>query len=196
MNDEFALAIATLRSHLQKQELEVKSTKRLINQLCQRAGEPVMFPDAESDDPVSLASMRRDRFYGMPLATAIREYLEMRRAQGPATVNDIYSALVAGGYKFEAKNEVNAKRSLYISLAKNSVTFHKLPGKTDETAVFGLLEWYPNAKANDEQKKGKKLKKNSKPSSVSSAKKKSDKEVSPDEGADIDSSKRKYEVSV
>jgi hypothetical protein len=32
-------------------------------------------------------------------------------------------------------------RSLAMSLAKNTVTFHRLP-----SGAFGLVEWYPNAK--------------------------------------------------
>jgi hypothetical protein len=92
--------------------------------------------------------MRRDQFYGVPLATAIREYLQMRRASnlGPATVNDIHAALVSGGFVFETRNEANAKRALYISLGKNTLMFHKLPSGTDATAVFGLKEWYPRTK--------------------------------------------------
>lgn len=159
MSDEFAATIATLQSHLQKQEDEVRSTKRLINQLCQRGGDPILYPDAEGET-ASPTSLRRDQFYGLPLAAAIRKYLELRRNMGPATVNDIFTALSAGGFKFEAKNEANAKRALYISLAKNSAAFHKLPNSgTDDAAVFGLLEWYPNAKDEGDDKKGKKSKK-------------------------------------
>ncbi len=160
MSDEFASTIGTLKSHLQKQEEEVRATKRLINQLCLRGGNQALYPDADNESSTSIGSLRRDQFYGHPLSTAIRKYLEMRRTLGPATVNDIYDALCAGGFTFEAKNDTNAKRSLYISLAKNSVTFHKLPGSTGDGAVFGLLEWYPNAKSeDDESKKGKKNKK-------------------------------------
>lgn len=159
MADEFDATIATLKSHLQKQEEEVRSTKRLINQLCQRGGNPIQYPEAEGDSHSSAGPLRRDQFYGVPLATAIKKVLEMRRSTGPSTVNSIYTALIAGGFKFSAKSEVNAKRSLYISLAKNYQSFHKLPGTTEDGAVFGLLEWYPNAKSVDEPKKAKKNKK-------------------------------------
>jgi hypothetical protein len=46
--------------------------------------------------------------------------------------------MVKGGYHFEAKNDVNARRGLYISLAKNTTTFHKLPNGN-----YGLVAWYP-----------------------------------------------------
>lgn len=147
---QYAQAIATLRTELQKQEQAVRETKRVINKLSVLDGDAMPFPDAETDSGLqaTLGAMRRDEFYGQPLATAIRKYLEMRRAsgQGPASVNDMYAALCQGGFKFETKNEDNAKRGLYISLAKNAVVFHKLPGGTNEAAVFGLTEWYPGAK--------------------------------------------------
>lgn len=88
-------------------------------------------------------SIRSDQFYGQPLAAAIRTILEMRRKQerGPATVNEIYGALIEGGFAFDTRNDENAKRGLRVSLTKNSVTFHKLPN-----GKYGLLDWYPGAK--------------------------------------------------
>jgi hypothetical protein len=145
MSEHVKQTIADLQDELRQQEQSVIETKRLINTLCKRAGMDPIYGDAElaiSSGP-SL-SIRGDQFYGQPLATCIREILEMRKAlnQGPATVNEIYDALATGGFKFETKNEDNAKRGLRISLTKNTSIFHKLP-----TGKFGLLEWYPNAKA-------------------------------------------------
>jgi DNA-directed RNA polymerase delta subunit len=60
---------------------------------------------------------------------------------GPATVNEIYDSLVAGGYNFQTKNDDYAKRNLYTTLTKNSSVFHRLPN-----GLWGLLEWYPDAK--------------------------------------------------
>jgi hypothetical protein len=56
-------------------------------------------------------------------------------------VNEIFEALVAGGYKAETEEEANAKRGLRIALTKNSQTFYRVP-----SGAYGLLEWYPNAK--------------------------------------------------
>ena len=71
-------------------------------------------------------------------------YLDMRRAQGlgPATPREIFEALKAGGYQFETKNEITALIGMRALLRKNTVTFHKLPN-----ASYGLLAWYPDAKA-------------------------------------------------
>jgi len=146
-------AIAILQEELVEQERTVLETKKLINNLCKRAGLEELYTNIEnSDSGSSLGNIGRDQFYGKALATAIREYLEMRKAarKGPATVNEIYQALVRGGYKFNAKNKVNAKRSLYISLGKNTTTFHRLPtssGVADDEVVFGLLSWYPEVRS-------------------------------------------------
>lgn len=105
---------------------------------------PPMYQDTELHEGGSVSlSIQGDQFYGQPLATCIRQILEMRKAlkQGPATVNEIFGALVQGNYQFETKNEDNAKRGLRISLTKNTSIFHKLPN-----GKFGLLDWYPNAK--------------------------------------------------
>ena len=68
----------------------------------------------------------------------------MRKASnlGPATPRQIYEALVEGGYQFEAKSKDIAMVGLRSNLRKNSKTFHRLPN-----GQYGLLSWYPNAKA-------------------------------------------------
>ena len=78
------------------------------------------------------------------MSNRVRTVLEMRKQQnlGAAQVGEIYDALIKGGYHFQTKDEEVARQSLRNSLAKNTVTFHKLPG-----GRFGLLSWYPNAKS-------------------------------------------------
>jgi len=51
-------------------------------------------------------------------------------------------ALVAGGYKFEAKAPEIALVGIRALLRKRTNIFHKLPNNT-----YGLTEWYPGAKA-------------------------------------------------
>ena len=145
MSEHLKRTIADLQEELREQERTVTETKRLINQLCKRAGMPPMYTDAELQARSGPGlSIRSDQFYGQGLSTAIREILDMRKAlnRGAATLNEIYDALMEGGYKFDTKNEDNSKRGLRISLTKNTSIFHKLPN-----GKFGLLEWYPNAKA-------------------------------------------------
>jgi hypothetical protein len=141
MNGELQGAINVLRRKVAEQEKALANTKNLINQLCIEAGEPLIYSDIQRDSEGSGRSIRSDQYYGQPLATAVRSFLEGREGIGPATVDEIYDALIKGGFQFEGKGEDNQKRGLRISLTKNSVTFHKVPNGS-----YGLLNWYPNAK--------------------------------------------------
>jgi hypothetical protein len=142
MTEELASAINVLEQRLSEQLDRVATSKKLINQLCIESGLPIRYPEAEIMSAGS-RTIRGDQFYGQPLASAVREILEMRKAagMGAATVNEIHALLVQGGFQFEAKDDENAKRSLRISLTKNSTMFHRLPN-----GQYGLLLWYPAVK--------------------------------------------------
>jgi hypothetical protein len=140
MSDHLRLAIADLELKLAEQLKTVAKTKAGINQLAELAGIPAPYADIE--EVSAGAAIRPDQFYGQALHTAMRNYLEWRgKARGPATVNEIFEVLKAGGYQFETKNDDNSKRIIRITLTKNSIVFHKLPNGS-----YGLLAWYPNAK--------------------------------------------------
>jgi hypothetical protein len=121
--------------------------KRIVNQVSVDRGLPPRYPDATGDIVVrasgsATGTIKRDQFHARPMATAIREYLQMRGPSdrgglGAATVNEIYTALVDGGFGFETKNDLNAKRGLRDALTKNTVTFHRVGD------AYGLVEWYP-----------------------------------------------------
>jgi hypothetical protein len=142
MEDHVAKTIALVQGQVRDLERQLAEKKKIINSLCELAGQPPMYA---ADEPVSNGSVaiRSDEFYGKALATAVRKILEKRAGAGlgAASVSEIYDSMVKGGYKFDAKSAANAKRSLRISLTKNSVTFHKLPNGN-----YGLREWYPNAR--------------------------------------------------
>jgi hypothetical protein len=145
MSDAFAPAIAALQSDLAEAERKARELKSTINVLCKHAGVPELYPNVETETSgPSVTSIRADTFYGKVINTAAREFLEMRKAAGlgPATPREIYDAMVAGGFQFETKSEQVALVSLRSNLRKNSKTFHKLPN-----GQYGLLSWYPNAKA-------------------------------------------------
>ena len=166
-SEHLRMAIQELEAKLREQLAQAAKTKSGINQLAELAGIPIPYP--ETEEKVTSRAMRPDVFYGKSLQTAMREYLHMRGPQtGPATVNEIYEALVAGGHQFEAKNEANAKRIIRITLTKRSAIFHKLPNGS-----YGLLAWYPNAKTAKAAKAGK-------PASPA------DDETPDDEGEDVD----------
>ena len=141
--DSMKAAIDCAVAKLRELEVQVVETKKTINGMCKLAERPLLFPDADASSASLLNGFRSDQFYGQPLSTVARQILDARKASGlgAASVNEIYEAMVAGGYKFETSNVDNAKRVLRISLAKNSATFHKLPN-----GEYGLRTWYPAIK--------------------------------------------------
>jgi len=146
MSEEFVnRTIELVQTQVQDLERQLQEKKRVANDLCALNGRAPIYADTGSSSVAT--SIRSDEFYGKPLATVVRTVLEKRAAAnlGAATVNEIYDAMVQGGYPFDAKNDENAKRGLYISLGKNSTTFHKLPNGT-----YGLLDWYPAMKGKRE----------------------------------------------
>jgi hypothetical protein len=131
-------ALEVLMEQLEAQVREVAETKRTINGLCRRMGEEAKFPDDE--ERIGGAAIKNDAYYGKPLATAVSLYLE--RVKQATSAEDILRALEQGGFDFRALDwgENDRVRILAISLAKNNVTFHKLPNNT-----FGLRNWYDDA---------------------------------------------------
>lgn len=145
MREEFNPAIQALQADLMELERKANEIKSAINTLCRHAGREELYPNiGEASGSASLAQLRADTFYGKPIGQAAREYLEMRRAagSGPAKPREIYEALVKGGMQFGSDDEQSALVTLRATIRKNSKTFHKLPN-----GEYGLLAWYPKAKA-------------------------------------------------
>jgi hypothetical protein len=144
-------AIAALENRLAEHERKVSELRNAINLLCEEAGQPQKYLEVAAggsgnsggSSPM-LTQIKRDSFYGKKQMTAVREYLEMRRAQGngPATPREIYDAMKAGGYTFGTKSDHIALVTLRALLRKATTVFHKLPG----TGTYGLSAWYPDAK--------------------------------------------------
>lgn len=143
--DEIALnqLLNSMLHEIGELEAKLEQKKQLVNGLCLDRGQPARFTDIGGGRtrPIGMSS-RRDQFYGKPLATAMREYLEMRGRSdrgglGAANINEIHAALVEGGFKFETKNIENAKRGLRDALSKNVIVFHRVGD------AYGLTEWYP-----------------------------------------------------
>ncbi|MGY2991189.1 hypothetical protein [Bradyrhizobium sp. USDA 4508] len=137
-------AIDEIVAEITAMENAVRDKKKTVNTLCGVAGREEMYVLMDTPEAAAMPTrIRPDQFYGQPLASAVRTILEMRKQQnlGAATNNEIFDALIAGGYTFNTKSDDVARASLRNSLSKNTVTFHKLPN-----GRFGLLSWYPNAK--------------------------------------------------
>jgi len=141
MNDRLSGAVEELEIQLQEQQQEMSNTKKLINSLLKRMGQPPRYTDIGSES--SVGPVRKDMYYGKPLATAVQMVLE--RMGQAATVVEIMKSLVEGGFDFRPlKWGENVRlRNLAISIAKNTKAFHKLPNGT-----FGLVPWYDTATIN------------------------------------------------
>jgi hypothetical protein len=154
MDDHLSSILEQAKRKLAEQELAVIDTKKFINQLCQFGSLPPLYKldDVASSSSAGIGTIRSDTFYGKSVTTAVREFLEMRRASslGAASYPEIIQALETGGFDFttlSADDIMVAKRAVTITLAKNSSIFHKLPNGN-----WGLLSWYPEAREKKKQK--------------------------------------------
>jgi hypothetical protein len=143
MDNTFIGAIEVVKNRVKEKEEELNRLKKAVNDMAKDAGLPPVYASVASENAGSIASLRSDQFYGQGLSTAIRMYLEMRKASGlsSAGVNEIYDAIKNGGFKFDTQNDLNAKTGVRNTLRKNTAQFHRLPN-----GEYGLLAWYPNAK--------------------------------------------------
>ena len=132
-------AIEELRNKLKTQMEDVIETKKAINLLRKIKGDSPLFNDLGLNQVPD--DIRPDQYYGKPLSTAAREYLEYKKEA--CTAKNILQGLQEGGFDFDALgwSESDRLRIFSISLGKNSATFHRLPNGT-----YGLLAWYPNVK--------------------------------------------------
>jgi hypothetical protein len=147
-----AAALEVLERRLDEIERNGNALRMVINDLRKEDGLPPR-PDGggvgggiapANGSGAKLASIKSDTFFGQKMQTAIRGYLNMRRAStgdGPATPREIYDAITAGGYQFEAKEEHTALVGLRALLRKRTAFFIKMPN-----GKYGLTEWYPDAR--------------------------------------------------
>lgn len=144
MSQKLIDAIDEVKVQIHLKEQEILPLKIAVNQLCALAGIPQEYDVTSAGNQQSARralAWRVDHFFNRPLASSIIEIMEVRKAaglDGPTSVNELYAALVEGGFKFEgSSSEENNKRALRISLTKNTAQFVKV--KDD---VFGLKKWY------------------------------------------------------
>lgn len=153
MNDAFLKAIEELQAQIRPLQEQIRpvvdqieAKKKLINQLCDAAGAPRIYPDTGEEKPATaaLGPILPDQYFGKPTATVVRDILERRKRAnlGAIPLNDLYEAMKAGGFEFESKDPEIARRSVAITLGKNTQTFTRVPS----TGSWGLAEWYPNAR--------------------------------------------------
>lgn len=159
VNENILNTIEVLAGKVALKEEEANKLKKLVNELCAEIGEPLRYAHI-AESGAGISSIRSDQFYGQPITAAIRDYLKLRESAklGAASINEIYAAIKEGGFKWDTKNEMNAKIGVSNTLRKSSSIFHKLPN-----GRYGLLAWYPSAKSNGESAQAKKAEKAEKP---------------------------------
>ncbi len=139
MVDHFSLTVARLQQKIQEHEQSILKIKRTINSLAEVEDQPPVYADADlqATSPAT-SQFRPDQFFGKPLATSVTMILEQRQKtnMGAASADELYAALVAGGYDFETSSDTNAKRMLSISLSKNML-FLRTPN-----GHWGMRKWY------------------------------------------------------
>jgi hypothetical protein len=140
MDDALQKVLSDIQAKIQFHLDEIRKLKRTANSLADLTGDSPIYSDVEEEGATGLGPGRADAYYGKPLATAAREYLEFRRRA--VAVEEILKGLEQGGFDFDALGwaESGRNRALAMSMAKNTQVFHRLPSNT-----WGLLAWYPSA---------------------------------------------------
>lgn len=132
--------IAELCAEISAAEADINTKKSTVNVLCGAVGRPPKFAINEPEKPKDLpTSFPPDAFYGEPLASSARKVLEASKqaGRGALSLDALYEALKSGGFAFDAKSDATARRSLAISLSKNTAAFVRLPN-----GDYGLKQWY------------------------------------------------------
>lgn len=137
MSDALRQAVDEIEAKIKVHLAEVADLKRAANALCRIIGTEPLYPDADQEQAAASGPSRPDIYYGKPLTTAAREFLEFRkRACAP---EEILKGMEQGGFDFDGlgwKGE-HRLRSLSVSLSKNTAVFRRLPN-----GMFGLNAWY------------------------------------------------------
>jgi hypothetical protein len=149
--DQALQKIQGLEKQIEPITAQITELRITVNSICKLAGREPMFADVGALPGATMApkptelTIKNDLFVGKPLAGAAKAYLEMRfkreGASSPASVDEIHTALISGGFEFPGRDVENQKRGLAVSLTKNSYSFRRL-----NNGLYGLVEWYGGPK--------------------------------------------------
>lgn len=152
-NNELELQlIAKHERELEELMKPVRKKWKFINDLCESIDLPPKYSlegeSAPAPEKGCIGVIRNDQWTGKPLATAVEEFMNMRRDANPSsgapTLEEIYRTLLLGGYQFNGRTEKDQQHSLATTLGKNTAKFRKIAGPNGE--LFGLQKWYGGAK--------------------------------------------------
>jgi hypothetical protein len=140
--------LTPLRQQLAEKEATLNPLKITANELCKLAGLAPEYSIVEVGRAAAVSglpqvSIRPDQFYNKELGEAVVEYLTAKKeASGgdsatPASVDEIYNALIAGGYKFYGTSDSTKKNALKTAMTRNTAQMAKI---NDD--LYGLRKWY------------------------------------------------------
>lgn len=154
MEQELNAAILKLQEQLEERMKEVLKIKKAINVMRATIGQEPLYEEAEEKIQTQNKTLRRDQYYGMPLAKAVKEIIRVKGEAMPA--QDILDQLQLGGFDFPDNWKKGGQflRYLAISLGKNRIDF--VPIDTSEGTIYGVWEFYPGKKREREKKKAEK----------------------------------------
>ena len=91
MTDAFETAIEALKDQLAREEMRLDETRSLLNRLCEMAGRPKMFPDADPPVATKVTASRQIGMSGTRLSMAVQDYLNLPRprTRGPTSRYEI-----------------------------------------------------------------------------------------------------------
>ena len=155
MSDHIDKTIQTFQEKIKEHEAEIVQLKRGINQILSLAGQQPRYNDADLQVTSGYnINIRSDEFFNQPQATCVRTILDRRHTLnlGAAPLEELFNALISGGYDIGKKSEGVAKRNLAISLSKN-IAFIRL-----KNGSWGIRKWYglkdpkkPSKEVNDDK---------------------------------------------
>ena len=157
MSEALKVAIDELVADISAKERELDPLKSAVNALCTKIGIPEKYTIGEDSlsgtNSASSIVWRLDQFTNRPLATCVAEIMETNKSRGldgPASIDEIFSALTNGGYKFQgiSGSDEHTKRGIKIALTKNTAQFVKI-----REDIFGLKRWYGSNRPNTSKKK-------------------------------------------
>jgi hypothetical protein len=133
-------ALELMQEKVEEAEAQVARLKGAANLFAQTLGlePPYVVESAAEQGRGGRRAVKPDQFASATApSSAARAYFEWRgKEAGAATLEEVYEALAAGGFRFESRDKDSAKSGLRIALGKD-IQIERLPNN-----YYGLSAWY------------------------------------------------------
>ena len=153
MKDTLKATYKLYEEKLQELFNQVADTKKMLNMLAKDMGESIPYEEVAPEGVGGAAKVKPDQFFNQPLATAVREYLKLRKSA--VEWAEIVRALREGG--FDLAKTRQAEDEARMTILRNTANF-VLVGNNN----FGLKSWYPERREKASADEGGKAKKGKK----------------------------------